>query len=195
MAWVTRLSILEGVKRGDNPSWEEFYRIYRPQVWLRGSDYGLSEQEQADLLSDVMKAFFDAQKTFQYRPEKGRFRDYFREIIRNQIFLILRRRGKAAGQVELTEAPEPMDENDEQSRRRHEDDEWQALLFRRALEEVQATMPPRQVQAFMLCKMQGQKPTEVSKLQGVSLATVYNDCNAVFERLRLLVRELEECEG
>lgn len=195
MAWVTRLSILEGVKRGDNPSWEEFYRIYRPLVWLRGSDYGLSEQEQADLLSDVMKAFFDAQKTFQYRPEKGRFRDYFREIIRNQIFLILRRRGKAAGQVELTEAPEPMDENDEQSRRRHEDDEWQALLFRRALEEVQATMPPRQVQAFMLCKMQDQKPTEVSKLQGVSLATVYNDCNAVFERLRLLVRELEECEG
>lgn len=195
MAWVTRLSILEGVKRGDNPSWEEFYRIYRPLVWLRGSDYGLSEQEQADLLSDVMKAFFDAQRTFQYRPEKGRFRDYFREIIRNQIFLILRRRGKAAGQVELTEAPEPMDENDEQSRHRHEDDEWQALLFRRALEEVQATMPPRQVQAFMLCKMQDQKPTEVSKLQGVSLATVYNDCNAVFERLRLLVRELEECEG
>ena len=88
MAWVTRLSILEGVKRGDNPSWEEFYRIYRPLVWLRGSDYGLSEQEQADLLSDVMKAFFDAQRTFQYRPEKGRFRDYFREIIRNQIFLI-----------------------------------------------------------------------------------------------------------
>lgn len=195
MAWVTRLSILEGVKRGEDPAWHEFYRMYSPLVWLRGSDFGLNEQEQAELLSDVMKAFFDAQKTFQYRPELGRFRDYFREIIRNQIYLILRRRGRVAGNVELSEVAEPFDENDERSRRRQEEDEWQALLFKRALEEVKQTMPPRQVQSFLLCKLQEQKPTEVAKLQGVSLATVYNDCNAVFERLRHLVRELAELEG
>lgn len=189
MAFVTHRSILEGVKRGDEMSWERFYRMYRPLVWLRGSDFGLNESEQCDLLSDVMKAFFDAQKTFVYDSSKGRFRDYFREIIRNQIYAILRRRQKASGNVDLDEVPEVMDERPATVA---EEEDWQAMLFRQALEEVKNTMDSRQVQAFILCRLQQQRPNEVAKLLGVSQATVYNDCKAVFVRLQEVVKELDQ---
>ena len=190
---VTRQTLLEKLKGGDDNAWKEFYEAYRSLVWLKGQDYNLTEAEQQDLLSDVMAAFFNVQGKFTYEPSKGRFSWYFRKIISSCCIRIIKKRlpledGDSAQalddrkeQTGITEVPAP-EESD--------DDEWRALLLREALQEIKKSMDSSKVQCFMRCRLGDEEPAKVAKSLDVSLATVYNYCNEVFSELKYLVRQL-----
>ena len=85
MAFTTRKSLLSKIKQGDEISWEEFYASYRPLILLRAGDLGLTQTEKDDLVQIVMSEFFKGSRDFQYDRGKGRFRDYLKSIINNQI--------------------------------------------------------------------------------------------------------------
>lgn len=190
MSWdVTRVSILDGVKGGDAQAWVRFFKEYRALVWLRGSDYRLTETEQGDLLQNVMLAFFNAQNTFTYDPSKGRFRDYFRMIIRNEIFRILKARKPVDDDVDVETLGDSLEDTEQQH---NEEEEWKVLLFNRALEKVKQTMELKKVQIFIACKLHDERPQDVAKQYGVSLATAYNYCNEVFDTIRKLVQQYDQ---
>ena len=83
MSFTTSKSLLIRIHNGNEIAWSEFYSTYRPLIFLCGKDYHLSNTEIDDLLSRTMVKFFNAQKQFTYKPELGRFRNYFRNLIRN----------------------------------------------------------------------------------------------------------------
>lgn len=72
-----------GVDDGDvdhAAAWEEFVRIYTPEVlrWCRGC--GLQETDAADVCQDVLVRFWKQAANFEYDPSR-RFRGYLRQIL------------------------------------------------------------------------------------------------------------------
>lgn len=186
---TTRSSLIRRVKDGDSLSWEEFYVTYRPLVWLRGRDFGLNYHEHDELLQGVMCNFFNAQKTFTYDREKGRFRDYFRMIISNQAKRILRERNKDNKKVELEKLPRTheFDGQEEQSWNA----EWKTFVLTQALEEARQTLSPHLMQIFDLVVIREIRPEKVAKLLEISLATVYNHRKIVLRELKRIANELD----
>ena len=188
MAFVTDPNLLADIKKGDNAAWNLFAKKYGPLIWLRGSDYHLTPDEQEQLTQNVLVSFFKAQGSFVYAPEKGRFRDYLRGIIKNCIFQLLRAR-KKAGNIEEIGDKTAFDENDEEARKKREDEEWMAHVYSQAIAELRRTVKPRKLQSFKMCRLQNIRPEEVARFQKVSLATVYNDCSEIMDKLTELVKQ------
>lgn len=187
MSFTTSKSLLIRIHKGNEIAWSEFYSVYRPLIFLCGRDYHLSNSEIDDLLSRVMVKFFNAQKQFTYKPELGRFRNYFRNLIRNCIFDILKER-KLSGLKETLES-ETRDFPDQTTWDDIWEDEWRAHICRQALDDVRSRLPTRAVQAFEACRLHGEKPAVIAKFLNVSLATVYNDCALVLRELQETVKK------
>ncbi len=186
---TTRGSLLRMVKEGDPLAWEEFYVTYRPLVWLRGRDFGLNYHEHEELLQGVMCNFFNAQKTFTYDREKGRFRDYFRMVISNHAKRILKERSKNHKKVEIEKMPSEyeFDGKEEQDWNA----EWETFVLSQALEEARQTLPPHLMQIFELVVIQEIRPEKVARLLEISLATVYNHRKIVLRELKRIAYELD----
>lgn len=187
MSFTTSKSLLIQIHNGNEVAWVDFYNTYRPLVFLRGRDYQLSDAEIDELLSRAMLKFFNAQKLFTYKPEQGRFRDYFRRLIHNCIVDILRERKKTA-----TESEFDLEKNDPAIEKTPDDvweSEWRAHLCRQAMDDIRSRLPARAVQAFEACRLNGRKPAVVAKFLNVSRSTVYNDCALVLKELQQTVQK------
>ena len=190
---VTRATLLDRVKQGDEKAWNDFYEAYRGLVWLKGSDYHLTEAEQQDLLSDVMKAFFDIQGKFIYKPGKGRFRDYFRKMVSSFCLKIIKKRLISVEEIEETNPGTTLVvDNATEEESAKEAFEWQVCLVRQAIEEVKHTMDSRKVQCFLRCKLNAEPPVKVAKELEISLASVYNYCNEVLREVRALALRIQQ---
>ena len=188
----TRQTLLARVKMGDNGAWNEFYKAYRGLVWLKGSDYNLTEAEQQDLLSDVMNAFFDIQGKFTYDPAKGKFRFYFRKLVSSFCLRIIRKRMVSLEEKEEENPGTTLGvDNSAEEESAKDAFEWRVCLMRQAIEEVKRTMDSRKVQCFLRCKVKEEAPAKVAKELEISLATVYNYCNSVMAEVRTLMSILQ----
>lgn len=187
---TTHKSLLSRIREGDEVSWYQFYQTYKTLVYMHGKSIGLQEADTEELLSRVMLKFFNIQKKFTYRPELGRFRDYFRRMIASVAIDILREKKK---NCELpTEAESIPDISNEARENESWQKEWEAHIFEQSLQEVKARLPARAIQAFMMCKLNEESPQQVGKFLGVSQATVYNDCNLVWDELKKTIKKLSE---
>ncbi len=190
---ATRQTLLARVKMGDEGAWNDFYKAYRGLVWLKGSDYNLTEAEQQDLLSDVMNAFFNIQGKFIYDPSKGKFRFYFRKLVSSFCLKIIKKRMVSLEEKEEENpATSLIVDNSVEEESANEAFEWRVCILRQAIEEVKRTMDGRKVQCFIRCKLKEEAPVKVAKELEISLATVYNYCNEVLREVKALALKLEE---
>ena len=190
---VTRATLLERVKMGDQKAWNDFYESYRGLVWLKGNDFNLTAAEQQDLLSDVMKAFFDIQGKFVYNPAKGKFRFYFRKLVSSFCLKIIKARMISIEEIEETNPGTTLVvDNSFESESDNEAFEWKVFLVREAIKEVKRTMDSRKLQCFLRCKVNGEAPVKVAKELEISLATAYNYCNEVRCEIRAVALELQQ---
>lgn len=190
MAFTTSQSLLIRIHNGDEIAWSDFYASYRPLIFLCGIDYHLDNTEINELLSRAMIKFFNAQKQFIYKPEQGRFRNYFRRLIRNCIFDILEERKQRNHAEQLN--PDTLDFPDNISPDDKWDDEWLAHLCRQALDDIRGRLPARAVQAFEACRLEKEKPAVMAKFLNVSPATIYNDCTLVLKELQKTVKKFSK---
>lgn len=183
----TKLTLLNRIKKGDEIAWREFYETYKSLVWLKGSDFKLTDTEQRDLLSDVMHDFFNVQGKFQYDPSKGKFRYYFRKLIVARCIKIIKKRQRTIPNGEdIVNIPE-LKQDDEY--------EWKAFLMQMAIDHIKKTMDGTQVQCFLRCKLQNESPARVAADLEISLSSAYNYNKAVLKKLLRLVVKLMEQYG
>lgn len=187
MSYTTQPSMFELMRRGDEITWERFYKSYRALVLLRGRDLGLSGTDLDELQSRVMMKFFEKRETFIYDPSKGRFRDYFRTVVTTTALDMLREKRKAVLVQDMTSLVENTTTEDGEAAYERE---WRAHIFGQALQEAKNTLPVRAVQAFIMCKLRNVPVNSIAELQQVGKSTVYNDCNLVWEFLKAAVKRM-----
>ena len=195
MAIQTRLTLLNRVKEGDEISWNEFYNLYKPIVIMMGKDYELTTDECEELVQDVMIDFCKAKKHFTYDPSIGSFRAYFRTIVRSRIFKCLKRKKKQEIMIDQSIIVNTVDsESCEQfanaAPTENEERHWQEFLLSAAIQEIQNTADPVQVQVYIFCRLQGQKVNDVAQMFNISPKTVYKYMTNIDSQIRAIVKNM-----
>ncbi len=169
--------------------WEEFHSRYGPVVAGFARNAGLKGSEVDDVVQDVMFGFFRASNSFEYDPNRGRFRGYLKRITLNAIRDRWRRRRKESALSTDFDPPQE-DPSD-----RHWEREWADHLLRRAMEEVRAQVQPRTMQAFELYGIRGMAAEAVEKETGMSYAAIRHAKMRVLNELQRVVKRLRAEEG
>ncbi|MFQ5490031.1 MAG: RNA polymerase sigma factor [Phycisphaerae bacterium] len=90
---TTRASLLLRVRDPkDATAWTEFDAIYRPLLVRFGQSNGLGEADVEDVAQHCMTAIHKRIASFDYDPEKGRFKGWLRTLVNNRIRDLHRRR-------------------------------------------------------------------------------------------------------
>lgn len=185
----TSPTLLDGIRQGENQAWQRFYDTYKVLVYMRARAWHFSAADADDLLMKVMEGFFDKQRNFTYDPSKGRFRDYFSRIVRNAAADMLRAMKRRAADS-LDAGEHTIDVPAPELSRQEEQEQWESLVFGKALEAVRKEAPPLSMQCWLSCRMNNVNARKVAEFNRISLASVYNYCNDIDARIRQKARQL-----
>ena len=203
MAFTTRKSLLNKVRNGDEVSWQEFYDAYKPLILLCGSDCGLTYDENAELVQQVMCEIFQKDIVGKYDPDnipehlvfkdtpaQGRFRHYLRKIIRYQAIKIYNKRHHAES-IDDENSPVNAIPTEDQWEKVW-DNEWYKHLLNMALAELKGRVQPDTFVAFEMYAIQNRCVEEVAKFLNLSVSSVYTAKSRCITALKEIIKELEE---
>jgi RNA polymerase sigma-70 factor (ECF subfamily) len=171
-------------------AWEEFVRIYAPQVlqWCRAR--GLQETDAGELCQDVLVRFWKQSANFEYDP-KRRFRGYLRQILNSALA------GWAASRK--TEAPAAGSDAEARldSLQAREDliqrieTAYDTELLAIAIEDVKTRVKPHTWRAFEIVAIEMQPGSAICEELGISPDSVYAARRNVQKMLKETVARLE----
>jgi RNA polymerase sigma-70 factor (ECF subfamily) len=178
------------VRSQDQAAWQRLVSLYTPLVyhWCRTS--GLQAADAADVGQEVFRAV--ARKIGEFRRDRpgDSFRGWLRVITRNKITdhhrqmpddVLCDSAAQTLVQQRADEPPEPDADAAEAS-----------LVFRRAVELIQAEFEERTWQAFWQTTIDGVAAAEVAGGLGMTANAVYIAKARVLRRLRDEFADLEE---
>jgi len=170
----------------DRAAWEHFDALYRPLLtsWLQR--HALQPHDRDDLLQEVLAAVVRAMPGFQYDPEKGRFRDWLRQILVNRLREFWRQRQahpRATGDDGFQERVLEQLEDPHGDLARQWDQEHDRHVVQRFLEVVRRDFAPTTRQAFERL-LAGDRPAVVAAELGMSVNAVYLARSGILRRLR-----------
>lgn len=186
---LTRPSLLVRIRDArDAAAWSEFLEIYAPLVYRYAIRRGLQDSDAADVTQDVLAQVARSARGFEYRPERGRFRDWLGTITRSKIanhYRTTRRDPRAIGgdQNGAAEAVAA-------------DPDWtvafDARVFRAALDRARPHFEPATWRSFELVWLEDRPASEVARTLALPIDAVYVAKSRVLKRLRAEVEALAE---
>ncbi len=91
---ATSLSLLGRLKHSaQNRDWEDFYDRYSPVILSFAQKCGLDFSGAEDVLQETVICLIQKLPAFEYDPQKGKFRNWLRQIVKNKAREQLRRSG------------------------------------------------------------------------------------------------------
>ena len=187
---ATRPSLLLRIRdAGDGPSWAEFAELYGPIVRGYCRRRGLQEADSADVVQEVLTQVARSIGAFDYRPARGKFRDWLGTMTRRKIarfFEVRGRQARAAGDVD------PMASRGADC----EDPEWSAEFHSRVLEaalgRIRGGFGGPTWEAFSRIWSDGHPAPQVARELGLTIEAVYLAKSRVLRRLREEVLSLAD---
>lgn len=200
MALTTSPSLLLRVRSPeDKGAWERFYGFYAPLIIGFSQQRGCTHETALDILQETMVSLMTILPTFDYEPNKGRFRSFLLKIVHRRAIDAFRRQkwtqpldssqntARAARSADPTPAmPEP-----------EWDQLWRQQLMLQALQRVQEKVQPLTYQSFEMQALKGLPVEKVQAELGIpNRDAVYKHRSRVTQLLRteveLLTAELGE---
>src|SRR5262245_46693049 len=96
----------------DAAAWQAFAEVYGPLGYGTARRRGLRHEDAEDVAQKVFARIVGAVRTFDYRPELGRFRNWLGTVVRNEANRFLKQtrnviegRGGDENGLDATEAP------------------------------------------------------------------------------------------
>ncbi len=188
MTYPTSKALLDGIRVGDNVSWDEFYRRYHNLIRAVGVAQKLSASECDELVQNVMLYFFQGSEHFQYDPSKGRFRSYLGKVIIHKAYDIMRKRSDFA----TLSDDDSEEELDEFSFKWIWDKEWRNYIFTRAMEVFKSEVDPRMYQIFQLHVLEDQSAVKVAEHFGITANSVYIIKSRALAKLKKIVKQISD---
>ncbi len=186
----TSPSLLDGVRARDGAAWRRLARLYSPMVYRWARRSGLQSHDAQDVVQNVFLAVASGIEHFQRGRPGDSFRGWLWTTCRNKILDLLRKRqhelqaiGGSDAQRHIAEfaMPELTTEEicAERSRLRH-----------RALVLLRDQFEESVWQAFFRTVVHCDRPADVARDLGVSVATVYRARSRVQSQLRASLAEM-----
>lgn len=162
---------------------------YGPLIYGYCRRRGLQQADAADLGQEVLTQVAQSIRSLDYRPEKGRFRNWLGTIVRSKIARFLQRaaRNSLAGKLG-TSTLEQIEGAIEA--------EWTAEFYRHvvrtAMEQIRSDFEPHNWRAFELSWLEDRPAAEVALELNMTKAAVFMAKSRILKRLREEVLLLAE---
>jgi RNA polymerase sigma-70 factor, ECF subfamily len=183
----TSVSLLLRVRNlGDDTAWREFHSVYAPLIASYCRRRGVRYADAADISQNTIVRVTKAIQTFEYRPEKGRFRDWLGTITRHEILRHARRESREPLAMEFVEQLDTFTEEREWS------EAFVAHVVQVARDNIRHEFEASTWHAFEATWF-GTEPTqEVADRLGLSVMAVYVAKSRVASRLLAEIVRLAE---
>ncbi len=165
-------------------AWQRFVELYAPLIFYWGRQRGLSADDAADLVQEVLGDLVVKLQTFHYDPEQ-RFRGWLRTLAINRATNLVRRRQAApqsGHEAALCLAAEQDDED------LLSEMQYRSQIALRTLRLLRDEIGDQTWQAAWMQLVQGRKAGEVARQLEMTQNAVYLAKSRVLARLR---QELE----
>jgi RNA polymerase sigma-70 factor (ECF subfamily) len=194
LSTVTSTLLLEGLRTAHNQTiWQQYVDRYRPVLIAHARRVGVSAADAEDVAQESLAAFCQAYRAGKYEREKGRLRDWFFGIARNQLRNWCRRRGereiRVVGPGEESAILRGIPGEDMWAQAWEQ--EWRDAVLRQCLEEVRGEVDAKTFSAFELFASQGLPAQQVAERLGMSANAVFIAKHRVLRRIRELLPEME----
>lgn len=187
---TTRPTLLERLRDpADRDAWERFATRYREMIVDFARRVGLSTWDADDVAQGVLLDLSRSLRGFEYRPERGRFRDYLGVVVRRRVWRFRDDAAAARGDARELDVLPGSDELAELW-----DEEWRRHHLRAALEQARRECDGRTLQIFDRL-LEGARAAEVAAEFEVSVDVVYKAKQRVRDRVRAHVAERLRAEG
>ncbi|MEQ8765787.1 MAG: sigma-70 family RNA polymerase sigma factor [Planctomycetota bacterium] len=190
---ATARSLIEGLWRADDSSWDRVVRMYAPLIlhWCRR--FGLQEADAADVTQEVFAAVHRGIASFRHGRAQDTFRGWLRRITVNKLRDRYRREaGDTQGRggtgawraLDRLEGSPPVSEESLAS------DTGEGALVRRALERIRPEFRETTFRAFWRTAVDACSAPDVARELGLSAGAVRVAKSRVLQRLRLELGDL-----
>ena len=186
---TTRTTLLNRLNH-DEAAWEEFFQRYRNAIADIGCYKGLSPDECAELVQNVMIRFHrKIEAGFKYDPNLAKFRTFFSCLVKGCVYDLLRLREKRG--VPLDEiVPEDDGSRPDELLDLAIREKWRTILREEAMLELAQRVDEKTFQAFELYALADRPAKETAELLGLSLNSVYVAKNRCTKLLREIIRRI-----
>ena len=183
----TRPSLLIRIRADDDQqSWDQFADLYCPVIYRFCRRKGLQRADAMEVMQDVLLQIFKYIKSFEYDPDRGRFRAWLHSVIHSRLCRFWKsvgRRAETTGNDDLLGL---------KASQQIFDEEMANELISWAARDVRAAIEPETWQAFEWTWFEQQTPESVAKKLERSVGWVYVAKSRTLKRLAQRVGELME---
>lgn len=178
---TTSISLLHRLKDPDDRvAWCRFVDLYSPLIYHWGVKSGLTSEDAADLVQDILTLIARLIEGFQYQPG-DRFRAWLKTVTRHRINDLHRRnRVRRTSPMEVAYEPITYETADQVFC----DQEANAILARDAIAIIRAEFSPVSWRAFHACVVEQKPAADIAKECGISVNSVYLAKSRILARLR-----------
>ena len=189
----TRHTLIQRLKsQNDDQAWQTFEETYRRYIYTVLRKMGVAHDEAVDLQQEILVKLWKKLPTFEYQPDKARFRTWLCRVVRNTGLNHMR---KSQNENEGKESFQNKDggsgpeDASEQVLEKMMDQEWQMYITNHAMERIRSKFSEQSVQVFER-SLKGADVEDLAQEFGLKENSVYRIKNRVKERLILEIAEL-----
>jgi RNA polymerase sigma-70 factor, ECF subfamily len=189
----TRPSLLLRLRDpADAAAWATFVDVYGPLVYAHARRRGLRHEDAEDVTQKVFARVNGAMRSFDYRPDLGRFRDWLGAVVRNEVYRFLAKETKTVGAANAVEDASVLDAVAAPAA----DTEWAAEFHAHLLHVALTRCRPRFEEptwrAFERAWLEHRPAAEVAREFCQPIDWVYTAKSRVLKQLWLEVEELAD---
>lgn len=177
----TRPSLLLRMRNlNDRSAWETFIEIYGPLVYGYARRRGLQDADAAEVTQEVLTQVSQSIGSFDYQPQRGKFRSWLGAIARSKICQLQRHRKNA---VQPT-GDDTLDDTASAGGDTLWDEQCKQHLLHLAMRRIRPRFEDDTWRAFELAWLNDEPAEEVARKLVCDVRSVYVAKSRVLKRLR-----------
>lgn len=173
----------------DEESWRTFVSLYAPLIYRFSRGWGLQDADAADLTQEVLGEVLRGIRSFEYRPERGRFRDWLLLITRRRLIRFHGIKSRLPVPGLGPRQPEPADEA---SADPGWDEAFNERVLRVALQRIRPGFGDSAWRAFERVWIDRRPAAEAADELAMSVEAVYMAKSRILRRLEEEVRDIAD---
>lgn len=195
----TSATLLISMKDPNDQSWHRFFEVYSSAIIGYACKRGLRRHEAEDVLQETMLVMMRRIPEFEYDPNRGRFRGYLFQTVRNIMSKHFRKRSRRSElHLNTSQAARIVDPTSKVLKTAEED--WQQSLMRAAMKIVEERCDSTgsiAYNVFHAVVINEESVTEVAERFDTNENNVYQIKYRVVSRLKEVVKGLggEDLDG
>jgi RNA polymerase sigma factor (sigma-70 family) len=168
----------------DAGAWQLFVSTYAPLIYRYCRRQGLQEADTSDVTQEVLSQVTRSIATFDYQPERGRFRDWLGAVVRSKLARHHQKRARLRTETSEHEVLETLDETLAAETDSEWVDDFNAHLLQVAFERIKADFEPTNWRAFEMVWIENKPAAEIASTLGMTPSALYVAKWRVLKRLR-----------